>query len=122
MLAHQTGNHKVDTEIIGLAIEINSKVASYYLNRGNALQALKQFDIAVADYEKAITLNPDYEYLIGIQQHARMLASNWQDFERIILELTRKIQFNIKASPCLPILALPIGLAEQRQAASSHPT
>ena len=104
------------------AIALKPDFAEAHYNRGNAMQELKQFDAAVADYEKAITLKPDYEYLIGMQQHARMFTSDWQDFELIIQELNRKIQFNEKVSPCLPILALPIGLAEQRKVAETWST
>ena len=60
VIAHQTGNHKSAIDMIGQAIEINPKVASYYSNRGNALKELQQFDAAVASYDKAIALKPDF--------------------------------------------------------------
>jgi len=101
------------------AIALKPHYAEAYSNRGIALQELKQFDVAVASYNRAITLMPNYEYLLGMWQHARMHTCDWQDFEPAIQELRLKIQSNEKASPCLPILALPIGLAEQQQAAAT---
>ena len=46
--------------MIGKAILENPQVASYYSNLGLALQELKQFDAAVASYDKAISLKPNY--------------------------------------------------------------
>jgi tetratricopeptide (TPR) repeat protein len=60
VIAHQTGNHKNAVDLISHAIEINPHVAIYYSNLGNALQELKQFDAAVASYDKAIALKPHY--------------------------------------------------------------
>jgi protein O-GlcNAc transferase len=59
VIAYQTGRHQSSVDTIDKAIEINSNVASYYSNRGNALKELKQLDAAVASYNKAIELKPD---------------------------------------------------------------
>ena len=60
VIAYQTGRHQSSVDMIDQAIEINSNVASYYSNRGLALQVLKQLDTAVASFDKAIVLKPDY--------------------------------------------------------------
>ena len=39
VIAHQTGNQKSAVDMIGQAIEIKPNVASYYCNRGNALNS-----------------------------------------------------------------------------------
>lgn len=43
-----------------IAIELNSKEPSYFLNRGNTLASLKKFDDSTLDYLKAIEIKPDY--------------------------------------------------------------
>ncbi len=102
------------------AIELNPAYAQAHHNLGIALQEINQIAAAVESYDKAIALKPDYEYLLGMRQHAKMYLCDWRDFEQNILELSQKIQHKEKASQCLPILALPIGLAEQRQAAEVY--
>ena len=37
-----------------------SQTAEYYYNRGNAKYDLQDYDGAIADYTKAIELNPNY--------------------------------------------------------------
>jgi len=99
------------------AIALKPDYAEAYCNRGVALQELKQLSAAVACYDKAIALKPDYGYLLGMRQHARMHMCDWKDFGSNLLELSRKIQNNIKASTCLPVLALPISLSDKRKVA-----
>jgi predicted O-linked N-acetylglucosamine transferase (SPINDLY family) len=110
---------QLDTAIASYnnAISINPNYADAYYNRGVALQEQRQLDAALVSYDKAISLKPDYEYLSGMSQHAKMDLCNWQDFDRNVLEISDKIKKNLKASTCLPVLALPISLSEQRQAA-----
>jgi predicted O-linked N-acetylglucosamine transferase (SPINDLY family) len=79
--------------------------------------AYASIDKAIEHYNKALELKPDYDYLLGIRLHLKMYLCDWQDFERDVSELSLKTQRNAKASPCLPLLALPIGLTEQRKAA-----
>jgi predicted O-linked N-acetylglucosamine transferase (SPINDLY family) len=99
------------------AIELKSDYANAHYNRGNALKELKQIEAAVASYDKAIELKPDFDYLFGKRLHLKMHLCDWQEFEPNVSELSLKTQSNAKASPCFPLLALPIGLTEQRKAA-----
>ena len=96
------------------AILLKPDYANAHYNRGNALKELKQLEAAVASYDKAIELKPDFEYLFGKRLHLKMHLCDWQEFERNVSELSLKTQSNAKASPCFPLLALPIRLAEQR--------
>jgi len=99
------------------AIALKPDYAEAYYNRAHALQVLKQFDAAVANYNNAFAIDPELNYLRGMRQHAKMFICDWQDFESNVIELDRKIQNNEKASPCFPILALPISMSQQRKAA-----
>ena len=99
------------------AIELKPDYVDAYFNRGVTFQEFNQIVAAIKSYDKAMALQPEYEYLFGIRQHARMLICDWQDFESNILELSRKIQINEKASVCFAALALPISLENQYQLA-----
>ena len=54
VVAHQTGNYQGAVDMIGMAIEINPRVASFHANLALALEALKQLEAAVASYDKAL--------------------------------------------------------------------
>ena len=60
VIAYQAGRHQSSVDMIDQAIEINSNVASYHYNRGNTLKELKQLEAAIASYDKAIALKPNY--------------------------------------------------------------
>jgi predicted O-linked N-acetylglucosamine transferase (SPINDLY family) len=99
------------------AVALSPDLAEAFFNRGVVLQELKQLGDAVASYEQANRLKPDYEYLHGVRQHIKMHMCDWQNFEVNISNLTQKIQNNNKASTGFPVLALPLGLSEQRKVA-----
>ena len=60
VIAYQTKQYQRAADLIGKAIELYSKNAAFYCNRGNALKELNQLDAAIASYDKAIALNPDF--------------------------------------------------------------
>lgn len=57
VIAHQTGKNSLAIDLIGAAIEINDKEASYYANLALALKAMQRFDEALAACDKAISRN-----------------------------------------------------------------
>jgi Tfp pilus assembly protein PilF len=59
-LAYQTGRPEAAIELIGRAIESNNYDPSYHCSRGLVLQSLDRLDEAVANYDHALLLNPDY--------------------------------------------------------------
>jgi len=59
VIAHQTGKNDVAVALIGAAIEINDKDASYHANLALALGAMARFDEALAACDKAISRNPN---------------------------------------------------------------
>ena len=60
VIASQTRDYQRALDLIGRAIELNPNNATFYSNRGIALQELKQFDAAVASYDKAIAIQPNH--------------------------------------------------------------
>ena len=60
VLAHQTGNHLVAIDLIGRAINVNPRVISYYINRGEAYRAIQKSDAAVASFMQALAMKPNH--------------------------------------------------------------
>jgi tetratricopeptide (TPR) repeat protein len=60
VIAYQTKQYQRAADLIGKAIELYSKNAAFYCNRGNALKELNQLDAAIASYDRAIALNPNF--------------------------------------------------------------
>ena len=59
-LAYQTGRPEAAIELIGRAIERHGSDPSYYCSCGLVLQSLDRLDEAVASYDRALVLQPDY--------------------------------------------------------------
>ena len=60
VIAHQTRRTERGVELIKRAIGLNPKVAEAHNNLGNALRDLKRPAEALASYDKAIALKPDF--------------------------------------------------------------
>lgn len=59
-IAIQTGNPQRAVELFGKAIEIDPNNAAAYCNRGLALRKLKQLDVTLASYDRAVASKADY--------------------------------------------------------------
>ena len=59
-IALQKGRLEDGVRIIGKSLQINSNQRNALNNRGNALKDLKRLDEALASYDRAIALNPNY--------------------------------------------------------------
>ena len=99
------------------AITLNPNFAEAYYNRGAAYKELKQLDAALDSYDKAFSLKPDHPYLAGMRQHIKMLICDWANFESNVQVLNQKITGKFKAASNFTIIALPVSLSAQKQAA-----
>jgi tetratricopeptide (TPR) repeat protein len=60
VIAYQFGRLEIAIELIGRAVQQNGNDPSYYCSCGLVLQGLKRLDEAVASYDRALALKPDY--------------------------------------------------------------
>jgi predicted O-linked N-acetylglucosamine transferase (SPINDLY family) len=67
---------------------------------------LKKIEEAVANYERAIILNPDIDNLLGSLMHAKMYLCMWDDLTHELPDLIKKIDNAKKVSQPFPILSL----------------
>jgi Tfp pilus assembly protein PilF len=59
MIAYQNGCHENAVELIGKAIAIKGKAATFHSNLGNVLQSQRKLAEAGACYQRALVLRPD---------------------------------------------------------------
>ena len=107
----------VAVESYETAIRLDCNLAEAYANLGSAFKEQKQFSSAISNYQKAIELKPKNDYWFGMMLHLKMLVCDWENIELDLEQVSQKIQNKEKVSPCFPLLALPIELAQQKIAA-----
>ena len=77
------------------ALAINANYAEAYFNRSRARWVKKPGDPdAIRDLERALALNPDYEYARGDLLHLRMLIGDWDSFAREVATLNEAVRAN----------------------------
>ncbi len=106
VVAAQTKNQALAAELIGKAIDINPNSASAFYNRGTALKDLKRLDDALSSYDKAIALNPDYEFLQGTKLHTQMRICDWSNLQNQSNRLLSAIADELKVIPPFFLLGL----------------
>ena len=70
------------------AIELEPNFAGAYMNLGTAKAHLKEYDVAIKDYDKAIELNPNY----ALAYYNRGLACRELGKEKEAIEDFKKAQ------------------------------
>jgi tetratricopeptide (TPR) repeat protein len=88
VVATQTKNPALAAEFIGKAIEINPNPDAFY-NRGIVLQELKQLDDALASFDKAIALEPNFADALNnrgtVLQELKRLDDALTSFDKAIV-------------------------------------
>ena len=96
------------------AINLKNDYAEPYEGRGDILQELSkinkdnnQFELSIKDYEKAINLNKNLNYVMGKILHSKMMINNWEEFEKnlsLVLENTKNNKKTIEPFPLLSLV------------------
>src|SRR5262249_20619755 len=81
---------------------------------------LKRPAEALASYDKAIALKPDFEFLYGNLIHTKMRICDWSNLETEIAQLVHKIDRAGKVSEPFPLLAVTNSLELQKKAAEIY--
>jgi protein O-GlcNAc transferase len=81
------------------AIILNPNNADFHYNKGNILANLKLFDKALSSYNRAIELNPDINFIFDYLLNTKMQICNWDNFDKLLLEITKRITNGEKATP-----------------------
>src|SRR6266568_318302 len=84
----QQGDHAAGLRQINLSLKVNSKNAHALYNRGRSLQELKRFDEALASYDKARALKPDYAELFN---NRGLVLQELKRFDEALLSFERAL-------------------------------
>ena len=89
------------------AIILDNKLAEAYYNRGELFQLyLKDFKLAIKDYEEALKINKNLDFVYGKLIHAKMQINDWENFDQNLKILRKKIINNEKVISPFPLLSL----------------
>ena len=73
------------------AIILDNKLAEAYYNRGELFQLyLKDFKLAIKDYEEALKINKNLDFVYGKLIHAKMQINDWENFDQNLKILRKK--------------------------------
>jgi len=106
VIAQQSGRHDVAAELIGQAIKQNGQNAVYFCSLGVALYNQGNLNGALASYDRAISLRPDYVEAIynrgNVLRVLRRFEEAWRATNsRFRCCLTMPKRLIIAASPCM---------------------
>ena len=99
------------------AVLHNPSYIDAYASRGDLFRKLKKLPESSQQFQKALVLNSDYKYLLGMLLHTKMFQCDWSEFDANLSALIAKINANKKVAPSFAVLALTDSLELQRQAA-----
>ncbi len=67
--------------IFDRALKIDSQLIDAYINRGNTYARLQEYDLALADYNQVLALNPqNLERYLGVTEQQKQNAISALDF------------------------------------------
>ena len=88
VISCQLGRHETAIELIGRAINQNGNHSSYHGSYGVALYNLKRLDEAVASYDRALALKPDFVEVLnnrgGALQVLGRFAEALESYDRVL--------------------------------------
>jgi len=108
---------QLSIDCFDFAIQLKPDFVDAYFNKANALRELKHFSRAVQEYEKALSLNPKYEFLRGLLLHSKMQICDWSNIRTELPELIQCIESGEKCTPPFPVLGLVDSLSLQLKTA-----
>ena len=76
------------------------------MNKGVTLYELKQYSIATKCYEKALDINPTFDYLMGDLFFTKMMICDWSNYDLQVNYLLRNIYKKEKITRPFSILGL----------------
>jgi predicted O-linked N-acetylglucosamine transferase (SPINDLY family) len=104
LLMHLRKNGALASFDRAVALAPASADAHYY--RAQTLILMRQFDAAVASFDRVLELRPNYRSVAGMRSFLKMALCDWRDFASDISRLTAAILGNLPLSGPMPIVAL----------------
>ena len=102
------------------ALAVRPNAAEPLNNRGSLLREMRRFDDAITTYDRLLTLQPDHPLALGDWLFSRMQCCDWRGLAPHFDRLAGRIERGEKASAPFPVLATPLGIAQQRKCAEIY--
>lgn len=93
----ETDDPQLKIEYYSRVLSLDSTHAAAFNNRGNAHQAVGQYDVAKRDFDRALTLNPEFH--LAYKNRGSLLLVQ-QKYNVAIADLTRAIELDPVCSLC----------------------
>lgn len=119
IIAAQTRRPEEAADLLARVVAARPADAHAHSNYGNALNELGRFDEALDSYTRALKINPDSDWLLGMWLHAKMHLCDWSNLDSRIADLAAKIRQARNVTPPFPVLPLIDYPPLQRQAAET---
>ena len=88
------------TDVINTRHELKQTLAVAYHRRGIAYATKRDFDRAIADYTKAIEIDPEH---VGAYNDRGLAYTNKSDYQRAIADVTKAVELSAKSPPPITI-------------------
>ena len=112
---HAVGRYPEAIEAEKKCLEINPNNHMGYAYQGATLTQLGFLGHAIKSYERAVTIRPDFEWVLGIWLHAKMQTCDWENLENNIGGVIERIPKGV--APPFTVLGFTDDPAMQRRAA-----
>lgn len=99
------------------AIELDSTLALAHYGRGSLFADLRRYEDALANYDVALGLQEDLEYLHGVRVYAKQQICDWTNLDQEIEALVAAVRSGNLATPPLAMLSVDSTPGDQRACA-----
>jgi len=93
-------------KVLDKAISLQGKFAEAYAIRGEVNQLLGNYKQAIVDYERALKIDSNLDYIHGNILHSKMYINEWDNFDLQISKLREEINNKKKVITPFPLLSL----------------
>ncbi|HKF97307.1 MAG TPA: tetratricopeptide repeat protein [Steroidobacteraceae bacterium] len=119
VLLRAVGQLEEASQMFDRAVVLAPRLAAAWINQGMALQELQRGAEALTSLERAAALEPRAPWLAGNRLLARLGRCVWEDFDRLLAELSTAIELGEPAAQPFAAIALTESPALQRKAAET---
>jgi protein O-GlcNAc transferase len=88
------------------ALIIKPDYAEAWSNKGMVLYELKRYEEAITHYDQALIIKPDFDWLPGNLLFIKMKICIWSDFEKSLVNFSKKVTESLRVSSPLVFTAL----------------
>ncbi len=103
LLYFHAGDYTLALKDLDQAIALNPHSGDAHFNRGLLMTRLLRFDQALVSYRNALSVNAQFDFLLGEKLYSQMFCCDWSDFEEHAKLLESGLEKRQKVSP--PLIA-----------------